>query len=386
MSFWNKVKGQFVDVIEWLDDSNDTIVYRFERQGNEIKYGAQLTVRESQTAVFINEGQLADIFSPGRYQLTTQNMPILTTIKSWKHGFNSPFKAEVYFINTRIFYDNKWGTPNPVRVRDPELGSMGVNIRAFGSYSFRITEPAKFLMDVVGTDGHFTTDEISSKLRSLVIKQFTTALGSSQIPFLDLAANYELLSEEVKKRLLLDFDRYGVNITDFIVENVSVPENVQKILDQRNEMEIMGRDMAGNLDNYQKFKMGSAMEKAAESGGTASDAMSAGLGFAMANQFSQQQQQQPQQQQQFHQHQHQQSAPPPPPPMLQFHTYINGQQQGPFDMNALRQMAQSGQLTKDVLVWKDGMAGWTAAGQVPELTPVFGATPPPPPPPPPPGS
>ena len=143
MGLWDKISGQFIDVIEWIDDSRDTIVYRFNRAGNEIKYGAQLTVREGQQAVFINEGQLADVFPPGRYELSTQNMPILTTLKSWKYGFNSPFKAEVYFVNMRPFYDNKWGTKNPIRVRDAELGSMGIEIRAFGSFAFKVIEPSR---------------------------------------------------------------------------------------------------------------------------------------------------------------------------------------------------------------------------------------------------
>jgi membrane protease subunit (stomatin/prohibitin family) len=391
MSFWDKVRGQLVDVIEWLDGSKDTIVYRFPRGDNEIKYGAQLTVRESQVAVFVNEGQLADVFQPGRYELVTNNMPILTTLKSWKHGFNSPFKAEVYFVNTRVFYENKWGTPNPIRVRDPELGSMGVEIRAFGSYSYKIVDAPRFLFDVVGTEGHFTTEEINGKLRRLVVKQFADTLGESKIPFLDLAANYADLSDMVKKRLLLDFDKYGVEITDFVVENISLPEHVQKILDKRNEMEIMGRGMEGNFNNYNQFQMTNAMSEAMKNmgagggagGGLASDAMSMSMGFAMANQFAQQQQQMNQNLGgNFQQGQQGAYHVPPPPPMAAFYVYLNGQQMGPYDMNILRQMVQSGQLNGQTMVWKAGMAGWLAAAQVPDLQPLFASMTPPPPPPP----
>lgn len=373
MGFFDKLRGQFIDVIEWLDNSKDTIVYRFEREGNEIKYGAQLTVRESQVALFINEGQLADVFMPGRYELITQNMPIMTTLKSWKHGFDSPFKAEVYFINSRVFHDNKWGTRNPLRVRDPELGSMGINIRAFGSYAFKIMDAPRFLFDIVGTDGHFTTDEINEKLKSLIVKQFSDSIGESKIPFLDLAANYEELSSLVKKNLILDFDRYGIEITDFAVENISLPPEIEKMLDKRNEMEIMGRNMQGNLDNFTKFQMGNAMEESAKSGGSGSDAINMGMGFAMANQFSQQNQN-PNQQQQGG------AVPPPPPAAVQFHVYIDGKQMGPYPQATLQQMVQAGQIKRDTLVWKQGMAGWIAAGEVPETANLFGAVPPPPPP------
>ncbi|WP_291728351.1 SPFH domain-containing protein [Bernardetia sp.] len=373
MGFWDKISGQFIDVIEWIDNSRDTIVYRFNREGNEIKYGAQLTVREGQQAVFINEGQLADVFPPGRYELSTQNMPILTTLKSWKYGFNSPFKAEVYFVNMRPFYDNKWGTRNPIRVRDPELGSMGVEIRAFGSFAFKVIEPSRFLIDIVGTDGHFTTEEITNKLKGLVVKQFTDGLGESKIPFLDLAANYEELGAMIKKKLVLDFDRYGVDITDFVVENMSLPDHVQKVLDQRNEMEIMGRSMQGNLNNYTQFKMGQAMEDAANNPSGGNDGLSMGMGMAMANQMSNQMQQQNNQGQQ-------QNPPSTPPPMVAFHVYVNGEQKGPFPMGEIKRMVESGELTRTSYVWKNGMAEWTEAGKVTELQTLFSSVPPPPPP------
>ncbi len=373
MGLWDKISGQFIDVIEWIDNSRDTIVYRFERAGNEIKYGAQLTVREGQQAVFINEGQLADVFPPGRYELTTQNMPLLTTLKSWKYGFNSPFKAEVYFVNMRPFVDNKWGTRNPIRVRDAELGSMGIEIRAFGSFDFKVIEPSRFLIDIVGTDGHFTTDEITNKLKGLVVKQFTDGLGESKIPFLDLAANYEELGAIIKKKLVLDFNRYGVDITDFLVENMSLPDHVQKVLDQRNEMEIMGRSMQGDLNNYSQFKMGKAMEDSANNPSGGNDGLSMGMGMAMANQMSNQMQNQ-------QNNQNQQQSNQAPPPMVAFHVYVDGEQAGPFPIGELKKMIQSGQITRTSYVWKNGMAEWAAAEKVGELQSLFGSVPPPPPP------
>lgn len=191
MGLWDKLLGEFVDVIQWTDDSNDTLVYRFERQGNEIKYGAKLTVREGQVAVFVNEGQLADTFQPGMYELKTNNLPILSTLQAWQHGFESPFKAEVYFFSTRRFTDLKWGTQNPVMLRDPEFGP--IRLRAFGSYAIRIKDAPTFLREIVGTDGRFTTDEITNQLRNMIVSRFTNTLGQSKIPALDLAGNYDQL-------------------------------------------------------------------------------------------------------------------------------------------------------------------------------------------------
>ena len=222
MGLWDKLTGEFVDIIEWTDDSQDTMVWRFERHGNEIKYGAQLTVRESQVAVFVNEGQIADVFFPGRYVLETQNIPILSTLQGWKHGFESPFKAEVYFVNTRRFTDLKWGTKNPVMMRDPEFGP--VRLRAFGTYEIRVADSGAFLREIVGTDGHFTTDEVTDQLRNLIVSRFSQEVGGSGIPVLDLAGNYDQLSTFVTNKIAPDFGQYGLELTKLLVENVSLPE------------------------------------------------------------------------------------------------------------------------------------------------------------------
>ncbi len=376
MGLLNKLKNEFIDIIEWLDPSNDTIVHRFERYQNEIKMGAQLTVRESQVAVFINEGQIADVFSPGMYTLTTENMPILSTLKGWKHGFNSPYKAEVYFVNTKRFLDNKWGTPNPVMLRDAEFGP--VRIRAFGNYEFRVTDAAAFIREVVGTDGDFTTDEVTNQLRTIIVTRFTDAVGEAKIPVLDMAANYNEFSEVIGKIIKEEYKEYGLDMTKFLVSNISLPPNVEEALDKRSSMGIIG-----NMNQYSQFQAANAMEAAATNpgGGGASEGMGMGMGLAMANTMMNNMSQSNQQQQQP---QGGGAVPPPMPPAFTFFAVVNGQQAGPFDINTLKQMAANGSLVKDTLVWREGMANWSAAGQVPELNSVFGATPPPVPPPPPP--
>ncbi len=377
MGLLNKLKNEFIDIIEWLDPSNNTIVHRFERYQNEIKMGAKLTVRESQVAVFINEGQIADVFSPGMYTLTTENMPILSTLKGWKHGFNSPYKAEVYFVNTKRFLDNKWGTPNPVMMRDAEFGP--VRIRAFGIYEFRVDDAATFIREIVGTDGDFTTDEVTNQLRNIIVTRFTDAVAESKIPVLDMAANYNEFSEVVGKVIIDEYKEYGLNMTKFLVSNISLPPNVEEALDKRTSMGVIG-----DLNKYTQFQTAEAIGDMAKNsggdgGGMAAGGMGMGMGMAMGGQMANAMSQ-PQQQQQ----QQGGGAPPPVPPALTFFAVINGQQSGPYDLNTLKQMAAQGSLTKETLVWRDGMANWLAAGQVPEMSQVFGATPPPVPPPPPP--
>jgi membrane protease subunit (stomatin/prohibitin family) len=369
MGLWDKIRGEFVDIIEWLDESRDTMVYRFDRYGNEIKYGAKLVVRESQAAVFINEGQLADVFTPGTYTLETQNMPILATLKGWKHGFESPFKAEVYFVNTRRYTDLKWGTKNPVMLRDPEFGPL--RIRMFGTYCIRIEDPAKFLKEIVGTDGTFTTDEVTEQLRNLIVSRASDRVAESKIPVLDMAANYDELGVFITDRVHEDFTSYGLDITKMLVENISLPQAVEEALDKRASMGVIG-----NLSAYTQFQAANAMEAAAENpGGEASAGIGMGMGFAMANQMGKSMmpgQTAPA------------AAPPPapgaPPPIPQATTYftaVGGQQTGPFAMDALAGQVQAGQLTRETLVWSQGMAQWTAAGQVPELASIFAQVPPP---------
>jgi membrane protease subunit (stomatin/prohibitin family) len=369
----DRLRGELIDVIEWTDDSRDTLVYRFERHQNEIKSGARLTVREGQAAVFVDEGKLADVFEPGMYTLDTSNLPILSTIRGWKHGFESPFKAEVYFVNTRRFTDQKWGTKNPIMLRDPEFGPT--RLRAFGTYAFHVSDPATFLEQVVGTSGHIDTGEITDQVRNLIVSRFTDVLGSSGFAALDLAANLDELGGFVAEKMAPDMEEYGVTIVNLLVENVSLPPEVEKMLDQRTSMGVIG-----DLGAYTQFQAAQALSKAAENpGGGASAGMGMGMGFAMANQMGQAMggamggQQAPAQ--------NAPASPPPPPPAVQYHISVDGQTTGPFSMDQLRAKAQSGELTRETHVWNEGMSGWARAGEVDAVKAVFGAVPPPPPPP-----
>src|SRR5210317_1155233 len=208
MPIFDFLSGQFIDVIEWTDDTRDTLVYRFEREGHEIKYGAKLTVREGQVAVFIHEGQLADVFTPGLYMLETNNMPIMTSLQHWDHGFKSPFKSEIYFVNTTRFNNLKWGTKNPVILRDPEFGPT--RLRAYGTYSVRVSDPAKFLVEIVGTDGEFTMDEISFQIRNIIVQEFSRVIASSGVPVLEMAANTADLGRLVAEAISDTIKAYGL--------------------------------------------------------------------------------------------------------------------------------------------------------------------------------
>ena len=372
MGIWDKLRGELIDIVEWLDDSNDTLAWRFERHGNEIKNGAQLIVREGQRAVFVDQGRLADVFDPGRYELQTSNLPILSTLQGWKHGFESPFKAEVYFISTRQFTDLKWGTKNPIILRDAEFGP--IRLRAFGSYALRVGDPGAFLREIVGTDGHFTADEITEQLRNIVVSRVADLVAESAIPALDLAANYDELGGFVKERISPEFLGMGIDLTQFLVENISLPEAVEKVLDERTSMGIVG-----DLSKYTQFQAAQAMRDAASNeggGGLAAGGMGAGLGMAMGQAMAQglagggAPRGTP-------------AAPPPapgaatPPPLLQVYVAQDGAQTGPFPLNTLQELARTGRLGRDTLVWMEGMAAWLPAGQVPQLISVFPSSPPP---------
>jgi membrane protease subunit (stomatin/prohibitin family) len=363
MGLFDKIRGELIDIIEWTDSSNDTMVYRFQRHNNEIKMGAKLTVREGQAAVFVNKGQIADVFEPGMYTLQTDNMPVLSTLRGWVHGFNSPFKAEIYFVSTRRFTDLKWGTKQPITLRDAEFGP--VRLRAFGTYVIKVVDSKVFIREIVGTDGHFTTGEITNQLRNLIVSRFADVTGESKIPVLDLAANYEELGQFVTNKIKQDFTNYGLELTQLLVENISLPEAVEEALDKRTSMGAIG-----DLNKYAQFQAANAMEEAAKNpSGMAGGGMSMGMGFAMANQMGQTMANQPTQ--------GQGATPPPLPQSTQFYAAIEGQKKGPLDIATLQQYVQSGQLTKQTLVWRQGMDNWKAAEQVEELKNMFGAKPPP---------
>jgi membrane protease subunit (stomatin/prohibitin family) len=368
MGLFDKIRGELIDVIEWTDDSGDTLVRRFQRHNNEIKNGAQLTVREGQAAVFIDEGQLADVFTPGMYTLETENLPLLATLKGWKHGFESPFKAEVYFVNTRQFTDQKWGTKNPVTMRDPEFGP--VRVRAFGTYAVRVSNPGVFIKEIVGTDGHFTTPEITDQIRNILVARFSDAMAESGIPVLDMAANYDELGTKLDDRVQTDLESYGLELRTLLVENVSLPPAVEEALDKRTSMGVIG-----DMSKYTQYQAATAIGDAAKNpdgGGMAAGGMGAGLGFAMANQIGQALNQPPQAPAQAGG-----ATPPPLPQGPQYFAAVGGQQAGPFGADALKEQIKAGSVTKETLVWTEGMAEWTPAEEVEAVAKLFGAVPPP---------
>jgi membrane protease subunit (stomatin/prohibitin family) len=255
MGLMDFIKGELIDIIEWTDDSRDTLSYRFPDDDKEIKNAAQLIVRESQVAQFVYLGQFGDLFGPGKYTLTTDNIPVLTTLKGWKYGFQTPFKADVYYVITRIFTGNKWGTSNPVMMRDTDFGI--VRLRAFGTYDFRIVEPQKFLKEVAGTDQHFRLDEFADVMRSRIISVFSDALASSKVPALDVAARYTELGDALLPLINpIIKEKYGIEMPTFVLENVSVPQEVEAAIDKRSSMGAVG-----NLNDYVKYQMAQGLEK-----------------------------------------------------------------------------------------------------------------------------
>lgn len=367
MGLFDKLRGELIDIIEWVDDSRHTLAWRFPRYNNEIKNGAQLIVRPGQMAVFVHRGEIADIFEPGHYELKTDNLPILSTLAGWKYGFNSPFRAEVYFVSTRQLTDLKWGTPNPVMMRDADFGP--IRLRAFGTYTLRATDPKILLKELIGTDSNLQVDELGELLRSVIASSFADLVANSQISALDLAANYRSLSEKLRQIVIERVDdEYGLDIPALVIVNVSFPEEVEKALDTRTSMGVVG-----DIGQYQQFQMGRAMMAAAENpaGGGAAAGIGLGMGFAMANRMAGMAGAAPAAA----------GTAPPPPPAVVWHVAVNGQTLGPFSEAQLREGAQLGQLTRETLVWSPALGNWTPAGQVPALSSLFGATPPPPPPP-----
>ena len=365
MGIFDFLSGEFIDVIHWTDDTRDTMVWRFERHGHEIKYGAKLTVREGQAAVFVHEGQLADVFTPGLYMLETNNMPILTTLNHWDHGFRSPFKSEIYFVNTTRFTNLKWGTKNPVMLRDPEFGPT--RIRAFGTYAVRVTDPGLFLTEIVGTDGEFTMDEISFQVRNIIVQEFSRVVAGSGIPVLDMAANTADLGKLVAQEISGTLAQYGLTMPELYIENISLPPAVEEALDKRTSMGVVG-----DLGKYTQFAAAEALSHPESAAGSSMAAgMGAGMGMGMGAQMARG----PWGPAPVT------AAPPPPPPVEHvWHIAENGATKGPFSKAALGRMATEGALTRESMVWTAGQDGWMKAEDVAELAQLFTVLPPPPPP------
>ena len=386
MGLFDGLRGEFIDIIEWLDDSRDTIVWRFPRHDNEIKNGAQLIVRPGQTAVFVNEGQVADAFEAGTHTLTTQNLPILSTLRGWKYGFDSPFKAEVYFVSMRQFTDLKWGTQNPIMVRDPEFGM--VRLRAFGGYAMRVSDPKALLTELVGTDPQFRTEEVSEYLRTVVVSRLTHALATSGVSMLDLAAKQSDLGLRLAAILSEDLGGMGLTITQFMIENISVPPEVEAALDKRTQMGVLG-----NLDQYTKFQAANALEDAANNpGGGMGASMGMGMGMGMGQSMAEAMRTQspggqggPGHGVDAGQGAGGQGAggqgaaaggPPPLPAETQWYVGVGGQQSGPMAAGDVANRLRSGEYPAGTLVWRQGLAEWTPADQVSELAELIASLPP----------
>jgi membrane protease subunit (stomatin/prohibitin family) len=362
-----QVGSQFIEIIEWLDATEGTLVYRFPVHNQEIKMGAQVTVRENQLALFVNEGKAADLFGPGLHRLSTRNVPLLTTLKGWKHGFASPFKAEVYFFNTRLYTDLKWGTASPVMMRDGEFGML--RLRAFGTYAMRITAAKTFFSTIVGTRGLTTTEEIAGQLRSSILTKFSDALAEARIPALDLASRYDELSDACREKIAPEFASFGLELARFFVENISLPEEVQSAIDQRTRLGVMG----DRIGEFARLQAAEAMTMAAANpGGAAGAGLGIGAGMAMGQAMA-----------------HgmgeaeasgkARTASPGPTAgtSARWSVSIEGRTSGPYTDQAMAEMVGNGQIPADTLAWRPGAAGWAALGTYPELGHLI--TPPPPP-------
>ena len=356
MGIWDKLFGELVDVIEWTDDTQHTLVYRFPRYGNEIKNGAMLTVREGQMAVLVNEGEVADVFEPGLYELSTANIPILSSLQGWKHGFESPFKAEVYFFNTKVFTDMKWGLRNPLILRDREFGV--IRIRAFGSYAFRINDPHKMMSEIVGTDGHFVLEEIIGQLKNLVVTGFAKVLSESGVPVLDLAASYDDLGQFLTTQIQPMFNEYGLKLETMLVENVSVPESVEKALDER-----ASSIAVGDLNRFTRYQQAQSMRDAANNqSGAAGGGMAMGMGFGMAQSFGQA----------LAKGDDTDPLQPPPTPqqvkeVKHYFVIVDGERVGPINLAAVAEMVTNDQINAETLMWTAGLSDWTAAEGLSEV-------------------
>jgi membrane protease subunit (stomatin/prohibitin family) len=283
MGLFDFIKGEFIEVIDWVDDTQDTVIYKFPDKGNKIMNGAQLTVRESQVVVLMNEGEFGDVYIPGRHELTTKNMPITTTLKSWKYLFDSPFKCDIYYVSTKQFTNLKWGTSNPVIVRDSEFGQ--VRLRSFGTYTMRVIDPKKFIKEFAGTDPWVRIESISEQLRNTIISKLSEGLAEANVSVLDLAANFTEIGEKLKPVFQKEFDVWGIELGMFYIENVTLPEEVEKMFDKTTQLNML----KDKLNQFNQMQGGIALEKMADNPGAAGTA-GIGAGVVLTNLFQQQQQ------------------------------------------------------------------------------------------------
>ncbi len=349
MNLFSKIKQkvfcEIIDVIVWQDDNADAIIWHFPRNHEKINIGAQLTVRVNQVAVLMSNGQFADMYQPGRYELTTRNMPILTALKGWKCGFSSPFVADVFFVNTKQFLNMPWGTANPIIMRDSEFGL--IRLSAFGSYCFRVEPyPIKFIRKVGAKDSNFSALKVTDQIHDFAMTKFSDYLTESKIALLDLAANLDEFSSEVTIALKNDFLEYGIKLIKFSIENISLPEDVEEALDKRSSMGV-----SDNMATYTQMAK-------PQNGQTRKAQMNAGKSHHAVGVNSQR-------------------GSPPILSQQMYYVALGGVQQGPFPKAQLQQMAHAGQFTPETLVWTAGMSAWVVARMVPSLSQLFYELPPP---------
>ena len=376
MSLREFIQGELIDIVEWLESSTDAMAWRFDRPDNEIKNGAKLIVRPGQLALFVEQGTVADLFQPGSHELVTKNLPLLSKLRGWKYGFESPFKAEIVFVSTRQFTSLKWGTKTPVMTRDPELGA--IRLRAYGTYAVRVRDAESFVRELVGANSSYTIGQISDQIRDMVVARFAELLGEKPIPVLQLAANYRELGDLAAEKLAAELARFGVELTQLVVESIALPDEVAATLDQKTRLGLLG----GDLGSYAQLQAADAIRDSARNTGTGGAGAAIGVGLGMAQQLAGA----------AGQAMHASNAangattapvsssasqtPPPiaPPPLpnaLAIWLGVRGTPTGPLDLAALMQHFHDGTLTSDTLVWRAGMAEWKPASQLPELAAVL---------------
>jgi membrane protease subunit (stomatin/prohibitin family) len=371
MALRDFIQGELIDIVEWLESTTDAMAWRFDRPNNELKNGARLIVRPGQLALFVEQGTVADVFQPGSHELVTKNLPLLSRLRGWKYGFESPFKAEIVFVSTRQFTSLKWGTKTPVMTRDPELGA--IRLRAYGTYAMRVRDAESFVRELVGANSSYTIGEISDQIRDMVVARFAELLGEKPIPVLQLAANYRELGELATEKLAAELARFGVELTQLVVESIALPDEVAATLDQKTRLGLLG----GDLGTYAQLQAADAIRDAARNTGAGGAGAAIGVGLGMAQQLAGAAGQAmnasapaasstnaaPQSPPPI--------APPPLPTALAIWLGVRGAPTGPLDIAALKQHFRDGTLTPETLAWRAGMADWKPASQLPELKDVL---------------
>ncbi len=368
MSFGDFVRGELIDVVEWLEDSPDAMVWRFARPNNEIKNGAQLIVRPGQTAVFVDQGRVADVFQGGRHALTTANLPVLSRLRGWKYGFESPFKAEVVFVSTRQFPNHKWGTKTPVMTTDPQLGP--VRLRAYGTYIARVGDAKVFVTQLVGANPTFEIGQIADQIRDLIVSRFSELLGEQRIPVLDLASQYRELGELATVSLTPDLAALGLALTQLVVESIALPDEVAATLDQRTRIGLIG-----DVGAYAALQAADAIRDTARNPGAGGAGAAIGLGIAMAGKIGDVAASALRPPPPLPAQPAAPAGPPPIPGATVYFVAVNGERQGPFTLDVLTKGIGDGSLTRATLLWHEGLSAWTAAAEVPAVARLFGTAP-----------